>query len=128
MALQTETATLSQVVAGRNLRDMPLNGRNVYNLVALVPGVVMENGAPQIGGGTANQNATYLDGVPMNTSYFNQTAAAPSQDLLDRRIYRVELDATLQPEEAHTADPDPTGAIPEQPARGSTTQTCSSPR
>src|SRR4051812_17888172 len=64
VALQTENATLSQVVGGRNVRDMPLNGRNVYNLVALVPGVVMEGGAPQIGGGTANQNATYIDGVP----------------------------------------------------------------
>src|SRR5947209_592514 len=92
VALQTETATLSQVVGGRNVRDMPLNGRNVYNLVALVPGAVMEGGAPQIGGGTANQNATYLDGVPMNTGYFNQTAAAPSQDAVQE--FRVQTNST----------------------------------
>lgn len=91
VASQTETATLSQVVGGRNVRDMPLNGRNVYNLVALVPGVVMEGGAPQIGGGTANQNATYLDGVPMNTGYFNQTAAAPTQDAVEE--FRVQTNA-----------------------------------
>ena len=42
LALQTETATISQAVQGRNVTDMPLNGRNVYNLVALVPGVVTE--------------------------------------------------------------------------------------
>ena len=81
LALQTETATISQAVEGRNVTGMPLNGRNVYSLIALVPGVVMENnGAPQIGGGVANQNATYVDGTPMNTGYFNQTAIAPSQD------------------------------------------------
>ena len=88
VVLQTETATLSQAVAGRNVTDMPLNGRNVYNLVALVPGVVMEGAAPQIGGGTANQNATYVDGVPMNTAYFNQTAAAPTQDSVEE--FRVQ--------------------------------------
>jgi len=88
VVLQTETATLSQAVGGRNVTEMPLNGRNVYNLVALVPGVVMEGGTPQIGGGMANQNATYVDGVPMNTAYFNQTAAAPTQDSVEE--FRVQ--------------------------------------
>ena len=89
IALQTETATLSQAVEGRNVTEMPLNGRNVYNLIALVPGVVMEGGAPQIGGGVANQNATYVDGVSMNTGYFNQTAAAPSQDTVQEFLFTV---------------------------------------
>ena len=83
LALQTETATLSQAVGGRNVTEMPLNGRNVYNLVALVPGVIMEGATPQIGGGMANANATYVDGVPMNTAYFNQTVAAPTQDSVE---------------------------------------------
>ena len=33
--LQTQTATLGQTVEGRVVQDMPLNGRNVLNLVAL---------------------------------------------------------------------------------------------
>lgn len=37
--IQTETASVSQAVAGRAVTEMPLNGRNVMNLVALVPGV-----------------------------------------------------------------------------------------
>src|SRR5215472_8264008 len=75
--IQTENATLSQVVAGRTVQEMPLNGRNVLNLVALVPGVVPQGSAMgnltgknifsagnfQIGGGAANQGATYLDGA-----------------------------------------------------------------
>src|SRR5689334_20276952 len=38
--LQTENASLSQVVAERSVEQLPLNGRNVLNLVNLVPGVV----------------------------------------------------------------------------------------
>lgn len=92
--LQTESASLSQVVSGRTVQDLPLNGRNVLNLVALVPGVVPQGqsegsmtgknvfagGNYQIGGGTANQSAAYLDGVPINTAYGNIVALIPSQD------------------------------------------------
>src|SRR5260370_5943475 len=38
--LQTENATLGQVVDSRKVLEAPLNGRNVYDLVALVPGRV----------------------------------------------------------------------------------------
>lgn len=92
--MQTENATLSQVVAARTVNEMPLNGRNVLNLVALVPGVVPQGGSMsnltsqnifsagnfQIGGGTANQSATYLDGAPVNVNYGNLTALVPTQD------------------------------------------------
>jgi Carboxypeptidase regulatory-like domain len=67
--LDTETTSLGHVVGSRKVQEMPLNGRNVLNLVALVPGVVpqgqsMQNptgtnifawGNYQIGGGMANQ-------------------------------------------------------------------------
>src|SRR3954452_546165 len=38
--LQTENASQGQVVQGRSVQELPLNGRNVLNLVALAPGVV----------------------------------------------------------------------------------------
>ena len=38
--LQTENASLGHVVDSRKVLEMPLNGRNVFGLVALVPGVV----------------------------------------------------------------------------------------
>jgi hypothetical protein len=92
VALQTESATISQAVEGRNVRDMPLNGRNVYNLVTLVPGVITEaSGAFQIGGGMANASATYVDGVPMNTGYAAQTVAAPTQDTVEE--FRVQTNS-----------------------------------
>jgi len=92
--LQTENASLSQVVSTRSVEELPMNGRNILNLVNLVPGVVPQGssdgsltgknvfaaGNYQIGGGTANQSATYFDGVPVNITYGNITALTPSPD------------------------------------------------
>jgi hypothetical protein len=76
--LQTETANLSQVVGTRAVQELPLNGRNILNLISLAPGVVPQGssegsltgknvfaaGNYQIGGGTANQRATYYEAYP----------------------------------------------------------------
>ncbi len=94
--LQPDTTSLGQVVDSRKVQEMPLNGRNVLNLVSLVPGVVpqgqsMQNptgtnifawGNYQIGGGAANQSATFLDGGPVNVSYVNLTTLVPTQDAI----------------------------------------------
>lgn len=98
--LQTEQSSLSQAVEGRTVQEMPLNGRNVMNLVSLAPGVVPQgntsgnpmggaNGSSfnanawgnyQIGGGAANQSASYFDGAPLNVSYVNSQILVPTQD------------------------------------------------
>jgi hypothetical protein len=103
--MTTESANLSQVVAGRSVQDLPLNGRNVLNLVALVPGVVPQGlsmapltgqnvfaaGNYQIGGGMANQSASLFDGVPMNIFYGNLTALVPTQDAVSE--FRVQTNS-----------------------------------
>jgi hypothetical protein len=107
--LQTQEATLGQVVEGRQVQDMPLNGRNVLNLVALVPGVVPQGatggnpatnnvngwGNYQIGGGAANQSSSYIDGAPINVSYVNGTALVPTQEAV--REFKVDTNA-ISPE------------------------------
>ncbi|MEZ5403679.1 MAG: TonB-dependent receptor [Bryobacteraceae bacterium] len=107
--LQTENASLGQVVESRKVLEMPLNGRNVYSLVALVPGVVpggQSGSTPtganpfawanfQIGGGQANQSASYIDGAPVNASYVNLTALVPTQDAVQE--FRVQTNS-LGPE------------------------------
>src|SRR5262249_28205319 len=110
--LQNETTSLSQAVEGRTVNEMPLNGRNVLNLVSLVPGVVPQGsssvnpmvnpsgagttnangwGNYQIGGGMANQSATFLDGSPLNVSYVNSTVLVPTQDAIQE--FRVATNA-----------------------------------
>ncbi len=107
--LQTETSSLSQVVEGRVVQQMPLNGRNVLNLVALVPGVVAQGsslgnptntnisawGNYQIGGGFGNQSAAFLDGAPLNTAYNNAVMLVPTQDSIQE--FRVQTN-NLGPE------------------------------
>jgi Carboxypeptidase regulatory-like domain/TonB dependent receptor-like, beta-barrel len=99
--LQTEQTSLSQAIEGRTVKEMPLNGRNVLNLVGLVPGVIPQGastgnpvgnqnggsttnpngwGNYQIGGGQANQSASYYDGAPLNVSYVNSVILVPTQD------------------------------------------------
>ncbi len=107
--LQTENASLGQVVEARKVLEMPLNGRNVFGLVALVPGVVPGGGSGstptgtnpfawanfQIGGGQANQSASYIDGAPVNASYVNLTSLVPTQDAVQE--FRVQTNS-LGPE------------------------------
>ncbi|MFL6416936.1 MAG: carboxypeptidase regulatory-like domain-containing protein, partial [Bryobacteraceae bacterium] len=105
--MQTENASLSQVVNARSVQELPLNGRNVLNLIALAPGVVPQGstdgasltgknvfaaGNYQIGGGTANQSAMYLDGVPLNTAYGNIVILVPSQDTVSD--FRVQTNSS----------------------------------
>jgi hypothetical protein len=92
--IQSESANLSQVVGARAVQELPLNGRNILNLISVAPGVVPQGssegsltgknvfaaGNYQIGGGTANQSATYFDGVPVNDTYGNIVALTPSSD------------------------------------------------
>ena len=98
--LQTESSDLNQIVEGRQLQDTPLNGRNVFNLVALVPGVIPTGGTQgfavdntgtstnpsgfgnyQIGGGIVAQNAIYVDGAADGLSG-NNTPLMPTQDAI----------------------------------------------
>ncbi len=109
VTLQTENSTVGAVVESRKVLEMPLNGRNVMNLVALVPGVVPQGqaiGTPtgtnpfawgnyQIGGGMANQSATFIDGAPINITYINLTSLVPTQDAIQE--FKVETNA-LGPE------------------------------
>jgi len=104
--LQTENANLSQVVNSRSVEELPVNGRNILNLAALVPGVVPQGttdgnaltgknvfaaGNYQIGGGIANQSATYFDGVPANAGVGNLTVMVPSPDAISE--FRVQTNS-----------------------------------
>ena len=89
----------------RQVNELPLNGRNPMNLVALAPSVVPQGGAMQnpngtnpfawgnyqIGGGFANQGAVYFDGVPANSALGNLTNMVPSPDAVSE--FRVQTNS-----------------------------------
>ncbi len=94
--MQTDSASLGQAVEGKTIQTLPLNGRNVLALVALVPGVVPQGssygnlsgqnvfaaGNYQIDGGNANQSSVLVDGAPVNTSYGNTVELVMDQDVV----------------------------------------------
>ncbi len=92
--LQTESSSLGQVVEQRKANELPLNGRNIFNLITISPGAVAQGGSGgtpvsqnpfswgnyQVGGSFANESAEYLDGQPLNIGYINLPILIPTQD------------------------------------------------
>jgi len=100
--LQTESSSLGQVVEERKANELPLNGRNIFNLIIVSPAAVAQGGSGgspvtqnpfswgnyQIGGSFANQGAEYLDGQPLNIGYINLPIIIPTQDSIGE--YKVQ--------------------------------------
>lgn len=101
--IQTDNSSLGGVVPESEIQSIPLSGRNVNNLLTLVPGVVAGGGTYgnavsnqasgartnaigfgnyAIGGGFGNQSQFYVDGVPSNAPANNLTSYIPSQDVV----------------------------------------------
>jgi Carboxypeptidase regulatory-like domain len=92
--LQTDTSSLGTVVNQREANELPLNGRNIYNLTTITPSVIPQGNTMgsvvgknpfdfanyQIGGAFANEGAIYLDGQPLNIAYINLPLMVPTQD------------------------------------------------
>jgi Carboxypeptidase regulatory-like domain/TonB dependent receptor len=92
--LQPETSSLGTVVGERTANELPLNGRNIFNLTTVTPSVIPQGNTMgtvvgknpfdfanyQIGGSFANEGAMYLDGEPLNTGYINLPLLVPTQD------------------------------------------------
>jgi hypothetical protein len=100
--LKTDSSTLSMEVSPAQIEAMPLNGRNVLNLIALTPGVVPTGGSMgnpalnqvtrsaggqgfgnyEIGGSIQGQSAQLIDGVSNNLLGNNAVALVPTQDAI----------------------------------------------
>ena len=94
--LETETATLGQVVTTRSIESLPLNIRDPLALVALTPGVVLGanfgNGGGNdvgrnffksdfnVGGGRSGSQEILIDGAPDTTPDINRGVINPPVD------------------------------------------------
>src|SRR6202140_4882417 len=92
--LDTESSTVGTIVEQRKANELPLNGRNVFNLIVLAPSVIPQGsstGTPvgvnpfgwgnyQGSGSFGNQSAEYLGGQPLNIGYINLPVLIPTQD------------------------------------------------
>jgi outer membrane receptor protein involved in Fe transport len=102
--LQTDSASLGTVIGQQEVESIPLSGRNVNNMLTLVPGVVPQGGTYgnavsnqaggartnaigfgnyAIGGGFGNQSSFFIDGVASNAPAGNLNSFVPSQDVVE---------------------------------------------
>jgi carboxypeptidase family protein/TonB-dependent receptor-like protein len=87
VSVETTGATLSGLVDEKKIRDLPLDGRDVTQLIFLQPGVVESRGSAQssntgrgsrfsVGGARPSQNLFQLDGTTLNDALNNTPGSA----------------------------------------------------
>ncbi|HEY1212763.1 MAG TPA: TonB-dependent receptor, partial [Bryobacteraceae bacterium] len=94
--LQTQEATVGQVIDTKQINDLPLNGRNVLQLATLAPGVsppqAGQTGSPgqfgtrqlyiTVDGGRGSSTNYVLDGTYVRSVRFNNMSLQPNTDTL----------------------------------------------
>lgn len=100
VVLESETATLGQVIQSKQITELPLLGRNTYALAMLVPGVRPSGGVNNavvdqistvsysINGQRANSNEFLLDGAPNSAASQNQPVINANPDMVQE--FKVE--------------------------------------
>lgn len=92
--VDVSSATMGNVVENRRVQDLPLNGRNVFNLVLLTPNVrnnsnatgpgIAERGSGvaniSINGGQGGYNAFSIDGANAQNTVLNEANVNPAPD------------------------------------------------
>jgi hypothetical protein len=102
--VDTRDSQLAETVDRQRIADLPLNGRNVYDLVQIMPGVTDYSADSVIGsraGSTFSVNdlpvdsvSYYLDGAPDNAEYQNGGNLLPNPDALQEfRLLTSNFDA-----------------------------------
>jgi hypothetical protein len=92
--LQTETATVGEVISGNTVQSLPLNGRNTGQLALLLPGTITYNprgftnigsinmNRPFVNGNREQTNNFTVDGVDVNETIDNRVSYQPSPDAI----------------------------------------------
>ncbi|MDZ7638327.1 MAG: hypothetical protein U5J83_08780 [Bryobacterales bacterium] len=103
--VQTEDSNLGTVVESKRIAELPLNGRHVFNLVKIVPGVQPRSNSTdgfaeisnqsfsqiRINGGPAYGNQFFLDGGVNSAPVHNEIAVVPMADAVEE--FKVETNA-----------------------------------
>lgn len=91
--VNTRDSQIGGVVDTQRVNDLPLNGRNVYDLVSILPGVTSvsastvadNNGTTMnVNGSRARMSTFYLDGGFNNDLWRNSGNVAPNPDAVDQ--------------------------------------------
>ncbi|MEP7273997.1 MAG: carboxypeptidase-like regulatory domain-containing protein [Acidobacteriota bacterium] len=95
--LRTESGSLGQVIPNRRIVDLPLNGRNFFSLITLVPGVaappptIAGSSLPRLNGGRPRVNEFLYDGISALQPEPGQAAFNPVIDAIQE--FKVEVNS-----------------------------------
>lgn len=92
--LRTESSSLGQLIPHRTITSLPLNGRNFFSLISLVPGVAVPPptaagpSLPRLNGGRPRVNEFLYDGISALQPEPGQVAFLPVIDAIEE--FKVE--------------------------------------
>ena len=103
VAVDTRTATLNTVITQKQINELPLNGRNVLQLMQLTPGTLVGTGSfnqiatrPETGsqlisasGGRGNSTTFVLDGGLHEDPYTEVANVAPNPDAIQEFSFQT---------------------------------------
>ena len=76
--LQVTSNQISTVITTKQIQDLPLNGRNLNNLISIVPGFSGQNGQGTFNGLPIMDQGSNMDGMVGNTSRMKFDSSAPA--------------------------------------------------
>ena len=94
--LQTETTTVGEVISGRTVQSLPLNGRNTAQLTLLLPGTMTYNPRGFTNIGAINSNRPFVNGNREQTNNFTVDGFDVNETIDNRIAYQPNPDAIAE--------------------------------
>lgn len=93
--IQTESNTIGRVVEENTIKQLPLRGRNAFELVLLTPGAQQrgDDELPRLSGGRARTGEYVLDGASITTPRRGQLFTQPNLDAIQE--FKVQTNGLL---------------------------------
>ena len=94
--LQTESATVGEVISGSTVQSLPLNGRNTGQLALLLPGALTPSPRGFNNIGSINMNRPFVNGNREQTNNFTVDGFDANETIDNRVSYQPSPDAIAQ--------------------------------
>lgn len=94
LAIETETARISDSKSSRQINELPLNTRSLWNFVGLSPGVVQagaDSSTRRFAGSRANQSDASIDGITLSNQYDGTQISPLVSQVESFEEFRVDL-------------------------------------
>jgi hypothetical protein len=92
--LKTDTPTMSHTLERTRIEQLPINGRNVMNLLTTVPGLTFEGSSVRVFGTRVGTHDVLLDGAALTDQLYGGGSVQRPPSLDSIQEFHVEVNAT----------------------------------